>query len=304
MLVERDGEIARLTQQLAESESRARTAREACMEAQERLDRSQEDVRDLRAEVVRLIDERTKGLATIEQLQTSSAERARVIEIQLGKLNSELETSQAAFNSSEKARQQEVARLEAELSSLRDEHESLLERSQSEGKLLAALRARNDELVAAHERLAAAHSDQLASADVDRTKLASELRDLRAEYEETTRMAEQLISAKLEVPTVPVATAEELDAAEVSTDALTHNNFAKSDYLSRIIAETLEIGDVRVGSPGGPSDSTVPVTEPPSDLDDLILADVRSAREFLPISQKLEAVRMVSRPGGTRSSRI
>jgi chromosome segregation ATPase len=291
-LVEKDGEIARLTQQLAESDSRAGTAREACMEARQQLDRSQDDVRDLRAEVVRLIDERTKGLATIEQLQACSAERERVIEIQLGKLNSELESSRAAFSSSDQARQQQAARLDSELSSLKDEHESLLDKSQSEGTLLAALRARNDELVAAHERLTAAHSDQLASAEVERNKIASELRDLRAEYEETIQMAEQWISAALEVPTVPVASAEELDAAEVSTDALTHNNFAKSDYLSRIMAETLEIGDVRFGSPGGPSDSTVPATEPPSDLDDLMLADVRSAREFLPISQKLEAVRM------------
>ncbi len=303
-LGERDAEIVRLGQQLAESESIASTAREACMEAQQRLDRSQGDVRDFGAEVVRLIDERTKALAMIEQLQRTSNEREHAIEVQVGLLYTELECSRAAFSSSEKVRQQEVAKLEAELSSLRDEHESLLETSQSEGALLSALHARIDELVAAQERIAAANSDQIASAEVERNKLASELRDHRAEYKETTRMAEQRISAALKVPTVPVASAQELNAAEVSADALTHNNFAESAYLSRLMAETLEIGGVRIGSPGGPSDSIAPATDPPSDLKDLILGDVRSAREALPISQELQGGSGGPRAGGTRFGRI
>ena len=258
-VVEKDGEIVHLKQQLAASENNTNTATEACLAAQQRLDRSEVTLREVRADLVRLTDEQSNALATIEQFQRASAEQEHAFEIQVATLTAELETSQAAFNSSEKARQQEVGTLEAEVNSLKKEHERLVVERESARALFAELQASNSELSHAQEQLAATYREQLETEQHEREKLTSELIDLRAEYAETIRVAEERISAALDVPTVPVASAEELEDANISAEVLRRHNFAESDYLARLMAETLERGGIVVGVPSKRSNNTAPV---------------------------------------------
>jgi chromosome segregation ATPase len=258
-VVEKDGEIVHLKKQLAESENNTSTSTEACLEAQQRLDRSEVTLREVRADVVRLTDERSNALATIEQSQRASAEREHAIEIQVATLTAELESSQAALCSSEQARHEEVGTLEAEVNSLKKEHERLVVERESARALFAELQESNSELSRAQEHLAATYRQQLEREQHEREKLASELIDLRAEYTETIRVAEERISAALDVPTVPFASAEELEDANISAEALRRHNFAESDYLARLMAETLESGGIVVGVPSKRSNNAAPV---------------------------------------------
>ena len=209
------------------------------------------EVLALRTENQRLLADQSDSHRLTAQLEAQARD--------LGALCTELETSRAALCSSERARHEEVERLTAELTSLRQQHEVLFEQHQSAGSLFASLQAHNEELSAAQEQLAAEYQMQVESEKLKRTELASELVQLRAESEEMARLAQQWISAAMLVPTVPVASAEELEANEAPFEAL-GLGIAESEYLERLAAETLEKSTGRADRGRDSRGSTEPAT--------------------------------------------
>ncbi len=195
--------------------------------------------------------------AEIAQLKQQGAESERAIAVQLDESNAELERNRAALSASKQARHEEVQQLTAQLTSLKQQHELLIEQHQSAESLFANLQASNQELIAAQEQLAAEYRKQIESEQLERAKLASELSELRAESEEMARLAEQWISAAMHLPTVPVASAEELEAAQIPMDAL-GQAIAESDDIERLMAETLDSSGVRASKSREGRRSTAP----------------------------------------------
>jgi len=94
-----------------------------------------------------------------------------------------------------------------------------------------------------------ADHDALLNAErTERQQLAAELRALRANAEETARVAEQLLSANLNPPEAPLASADELEAARVQAEELKYK-LDEADSLYRIMAETLEGAGVQIDLP-------------------------------------------------------
>ena len=112
------------------------------------------------------------------------ANREHAMAVEFEKLNLRLEQARAELCSSERARGQEVEELRAQLASVGDQHAKLLEKYESAELLLANVQARNDELTAEQEQLAARYEEKLESERLEREKLASELAGLRAGSQE------------------------------------------------------------------------------------------------------------------------
>jgi hypothetical protein len=177
--------------------------------------------------------------AQIAQLKQQLAEGARAIAAKLDESHTELERCRGALCSSERPRHSEVEQLTVELTSLKHQHELLIEQHQAAGSLFASLQAQNEELSAAQEQLAAEYQKQIENEKLARAQLATELFHLRAESDEMARLAEQWISAAMPVPTVPFASGEELEPGQIPIEAL-GRGIAESGYLERLLAETLE----------------------------------------------------------------
>jgi hypothetical protein len=169
---------------------------------------------------------------------SSNSPKARA-RLRPSSMNPTRSSSAAEELSSERPRHSEVEQLTVELTSLKHQHELLIEQHQAAGSLFASLQAQNEELSAAQEQLAAEYQKQIENEKLARAQLATELFHLRAESDEMARLAEQWISAAMPVPTVPFASGEELEPGQIPIEAL-GRGIAESGYLERLLAETLE----------------------------------------------------------------
>jgi ribosomal protein L37AE/L43A len=133
----------------------------------------------------------------------------------------------------------ELEKLSADLAELRSRHLRLGEEHCSAGVLCKQLQERNEELVAAGARHESEYQTLLATERALRAQLTEEVVALRANAEETARVAELLISGNLNhLAGAPVAPACELEAARVQAEEL-KNKLEEADSLYRVMTETL-----------------------------------------------------------------
>jgi hypothetical protein len=196
------------------------------------------------------------------------AEHKHATAIQLETLSAELDGSRAALRSLDRTRQEEIENLVSRLTASNEQYEALRAEQRSAESLIASFRSANEELVAAQKQLVAGHREQLESEQLERAKLAAELSEFRAETHQMLEAAEELIAVALDVPTAPVASAEELDFQETPTERRLNADFIESDYLSRIMEDALKCGAVREDMIGRSPDGVAVEKRPVRNDDD------------------------------------
>ena len=249
-----NSELVRLRRQLAQSDNDLNAARDECEQETRQLDLCKMDLGSLQMDLDRLNGEQGgvwQRLSNSPDGSPSEMVRSRP------NVTNSTPSSRAVekrMRSAEHRRHDELEPLRTELATLRVEHHRLFEEHRSANSRCADLEANNHELAAAREPLEADYRDQLEDEHAERQKLAEELKEFRANSEETARVAEQLISAALNLPVAPVATDEELVAARIKGVELRCGILAP-EYLDRIMAEALESGGIHVSLPSAPRGS-------------------------------------------------
>ena len=236
-LVVANSELAQLRHQLTQSKKEMNIARDECRQARDQLELYKTNLGSVQAALARLSDEQRSASATIEGLTNTVADRDHTIAIERDQFSAEFDSSRKALRCAERSHHDKLDTLKSELTTLRAEHDGLREEHRAAELLRADLQARNHELIARQELLEAEYHERLEREGVERKKLSEELSSVRAQHEETARVAEEWISAVLGVPTVPVASAEELETAQVGGEGLRYDN-AKSDRHSDVMPET------------------------------------------------------------------
>jgi len=245
-LVAATGELSRLRQELARNEEAVKSSHQDLDQVKHQLTCCKEDLVSVRADLRRLSGEQEGALETIERLTKTIAERDDTIQAQSCHFVAELESHRTARRAVERVRHDEVQTLKTEMTALNFRYRRLCENHQCAESACAVLQARNDELVAAQVRLEADHNEHIVAERVERQQLVEELLALRANAEETGRVAEELISAALNArPAMQLVPAKELATAQVRAEDL-ECNLAESERLNRVMAETLESVGIRV----------------------------------------------------------
>ena len=262
----REGLIARLEERVVElvaiqqeRDDLLKSSRDECEQVRHHLDLCMNDLRSIQTDLGRVNGEYENALATIERLNKAIAERDHEIAVQCDQFSAELETRREALRCGDRSHSEERVVLETELASVGARYDRLSEEHRAAESSCAELQARNRALSAAQEQLEAQYRTRLESEQFERQKLAEELLELRANSEETTRVAEELLSAALNLPSAPIASAEELEAARVQMEQL-RDGIAESEYLNRVMAETLESVGIQVSFPSRPRDNVLPAS--------------------------------------------
>ena len=237
-------ERVQLTQQIEQSDTDLQAACQAREQLIEQLELCKDDLSLGRADRRRLSSERQSALDQVEQLKKTLAERDHTIRGQRGQFDVELESNRQVFCLAERNYHDERETLAA----VRARNDRLQEQQQSREVLCEQLRDSNQQLVKAQNRVESEYKALLNAERIERQQCAEELLEQRANDEETARVAEQLISTKLNPPEVPFASVYELEAARVEAEQLKHGLVA-AECLNRAMAETLQSVGVHVDLP-------------------------------------------------------
>ena len=217
--VETHSELGLLTQQLTQAERNASIMREESARLEGQLDLSKRDLGSVQVALARTSDERQKMLATAQELTKAVDERDRNIALQRDEFDAELKRSRELLDSAERSHVAAVDSLKSEFASLDAKHQKLIHEHRIVESLCADRQARNTELTIAQAALECEYRQRLEAQEAERQKLTQEFLELRANSEETDRLIEELISTALNIPTVPVATAQELATAGIQPEA-------------------------------------------------------------------------------------
>ena len=237
--------LTRSRQQLEQSQHELAAAREERERAIHQLDLCKNDLSAVQIERDQLVCEQQVALKSIAQLTETLADRDRAIAIERDQLRAEVETTKDKLGAALQSLRDECEMLKIKLSSIGDDNDRLREQHRFVEQLYAKAQARNDELVAAENRLQAEHSARLQIEQIKYQELLEELAELRANSEETDRLAEELISSALDQPSVRLASAEELEAARAHVTHL-KLELAHAEDTNRALAETLESVGIRL----------------------------------------------------------
>jgi len=149
-----------------------------------------------------------------------------------------LEKRVEAFELAEQSHLDERQRLTSELAALRARHHELLEEHKATEVLCKQLEAGNHELKTALARRESEYDAMLHAERAERQQLGEEVLALRANAEETARVAEQLFAANMNGPDAAFASAYSLEAARAQADQL-KDKLDEANALYRALAETL-----------------------------------------------------------------
>ena len=191
------------------------TAHEELRAAHDQLRAERDELRGDRDRVSARLYDATSELYALKEVRVALV----AAEAELGRLRQEFEKTQEAFRVSERSNADEIEALKTELASSTTRFDRLSQEHRSFQSLCVDLQSKNDELVAAQQQLEIMYRERLESEQVLRKQLTEELLELRADCEETARLAQQCISAGLNVPTAPLAS-EELEAAGLHAEGL------------------------------------------------------------------------------------
>jgi uncharacterized coiled-coil DUF342 family protein len=220
LLADRDGLVARL-KSVTELLDAMRADLGTIAPAEVRSIASERD--DLRARAQRLHDENRHLTQRLEQtdalLHAARNERDQQSE-QLALSRSELAAAKAELDRSSHERQ--AAKLFCE-----------------------ELERQNDKLVMAQARRESEHEALVLAERTEREQLASEVFALRANAEETARVAEQLISASLIPRDEPHPAAFELETVRRQAQEL-KSKLDEANFLYRLMAETLDGSGIQI----------------------------------------------------------
>jgi chromosome segregation ATPase len=192
-----------------------------------------EEIRALQATLAerdRLSVEKENLIKEIEALHATMSERDRSWNEQRDELRAQIETHRSALIRAENFHREAIERFQ-------EEHRSTEVRyKHGEDRIL--------ELSEAHERLKADYRSMLEAEQAKQNKLSTELSELRANSEESARLAEQLIAANKSLTESRSTPDRELEAAHAQIEVL-KQRLIESERVNNDLSETLASLGVR-----------------------------------------------------------
>lgn len=190
------------------------------------------------AEAHRLTVENQAMIEKIMALEATVAERDRTLSEQSDELLAQIESHQSALIHAEIVHREAIGRVEEDNRSMEMRYQ------RCEDRIL--------ELTGAHERLESEARLMLDGEQIKQNKLAEELVELRANSEETARLAEQLISANKTLSEARPAPDRGLEAAYAQIEEL-KQLLSDSERLNHDMADILANLGLRFNIPVGRS---------------------------------------------------
>jgi chromosome segregation ATPase len=240
-------ELAALSAKLAEHEVTIRTQHDR-FDAELECNRQAFDLAERNH-----LDERERLAAELTALSANLAEHELTVHDQHGRYNAEIESNRQAFDLAKQSHRDERERLAAELAALRAQNHQLEDEHKTSEILCKQLQDRNDELVTLRATFESEYDTLLNAERTERRQLAEEILALRANAEETTRVAAKLLSTDSNSQAAPVALADQLETARVQAEELKFK-LAQAERLHRTMADTLEAIGIRIDLPIPPRD--------------------------------------------------
>jgi chromosome segregation ATPase len=185
------------------------------------------------------VTERERLSRELALLRAELTEHEQTLRARQEQHDAEIESKHQALELAGRNHADERERLAAELDSFRARHHEFEQKLESQDALYKQLEERNQELVTAEATLKSGYDALLSAERLERQQLADEILALRANAEETSRVAEQLISPDLTTQAAPVASTDQLEAARVQAEELKFK-LEQAEYLYRMMAETLD----------------------------------------------------------------